>query len=89
MKKFLICLSLLALVLVSCGDKDARIEEQRLYHQQIVKDHSELIELTFGDDTHQYVLTTFNEWNITHWAGCKYCKQKDTEPKSMYDYYMR
>jgi hypothetical protein len=48
-----------------------------------------LVDITFEGETHQYVLYRTGRHDdasgsLTHWEGCKYCKEKQTTNKYIY-----
>lgn len=81
MKKILLLIALIC-ACSCCSDYERKEYEQRQHErkQQSIQDDCNLYEITFNGETHEYVY--FNDeagnWavgSLTHWAGCKYCKQ--------------
>lgn len=59
-------------------------EEIRAKHSKWVEERCELIDITFNGETHEYVKYLdgggdHQYGSLTHWAGCKYCKNKSNE----------
>lgn len=74
MKKILIFIAII-LCLSGC---DNRTEEQKIESKRnYVQRNSSLIEITFNDETHEYVdYIDGYRGSMSHWAGCKYCKNE-------------
>lgn len=69
--------------MVACGPKPTP-EAIRARHSEWVKERCELIDITFNGETHEYVryLDGYSDnqyGSLTHWAGCKFCKERSTE----------
>lgn len=75
MKKILIFVAFI-LCLSGC---DYRTEEQRSeLKRNYVQRNSSLIEITFNDETHEYVdYIDGYRGSLSHWEGCRYCKKED------------
>ena len=72
----LICL---CVIVSSCSVDKIKLHEHR---QVILKEDSELYELTFNGETHEFVMWHNNEGQcavggLCHWPGCKYCKERN------------
>lgn len=45
-----------------------------------------VVEITVNGEAHQYVkYENGNQFSLTHWKGCKYCKEQDDEECEDYD----
>lgn len=73
--------------MAACGPMEKQTPEAiRAQHSKQVKDRCELIDITFNGETHEYVryldgLGDHQYGSLTHWAGCKFCKEHSTENK--------
>lgn len=85
MKKLIYILGIFALLFTSCMTPEEYQEYQKKHYE---KDRNELqgectlFDITFDGETHQYVKWVHPYGNatigsLTHWAGCKYCKDKN------------
>ena len=57
-------------------------EDRKKLNSDQVQNVSTLVELTFNGETHEYVWYHQHTGqcgmaSVAHWAGCKYCKEKD------------
>lgn len=81
MKKILLLIALIC-ACSCCSDFDREAYEKIKHErkQQALQDDCHLYDITFNGETHEYVYFYDMEGNmttgsLTHWAGCKYCKQ--------------
>ena len=71
--------------MAACGPMEKPTPEAiRAKHSKWVNEHCELIDITFNSETHEYVKFLdgggdHQYGSLTHWAGCKYCKNKSNE----------
>jgi len=83
-------LVLLAMILPACMSPEQYEEykkEKQSEYQNEIQDECYLIDLTFEGETHQYVLYLHGEYtdhsrgSLSHWEGCKYCKEQKEKEK--------
>lgn len=80
MKKFVILL-FAALILCACN-----VDSEKVIHSDFCVGHLRIIELTFNGETHEYVLyDTGYRGSVSHWEGCKYCKEKHAHEETLCD----
>jgi len=79
MKK-LILLVMMLMLASSCEYENPRNPDSSVEcKEEFVARHCSLIDLTFEEETHQYVFFMVGyEGSVSHWAGCKYCKQNNS-----------
>lgn len=71
---------LLLLVLLSTVGCDTRFTKDPEKIGRLVSSLATLIELTFDGETHEYVFYEKGyEGSLSHWEGCKYCKQQNNK----------
>ena len=63
--------------------------EMRAERSNKVQGHSYLVDITFNGETHEYVRFDMYEdghatGSLSHWAGCKYCKEKSISSTNNY-----
>lgn len=74
--------------MVACGPRVKPTPEAiRAKHSKLVNECCELIDITFNGETHEYVKYLEGGGDrqygsLTHWAGCKFCKERSTENKN-------
>jgi len=79
MKKILLVLA--AILVTGCGEPeyiDSRLTDDPKMKEISVSKFSVLVDLTFEGESHQYVFYEKGyEGSLSHWEGCKYCKQRN------------
>lgn len=83
MKKILLLIALICACSCTCTVEYMSDSEKKQLHRKNtsknVQEHSEIVDLTFDGETHEYVYfynIAGSMGSLTHWAGCKYCKQQ-------------
>lgn len=84
MKKNIIIMCIAACCLFTGCEPKPTPEAIRAKHSKQVNERCELIDITFNGETHEYVKFLdgggdHQYGSLTHWAGCKYCKNKSNE----------
>lgn len=82
MKKLLL-LVLAAILVTDCGEPeyiDSRLTDDPKMKEISVSKFSVLVDLTFEGESHQYVFYEKGyKGSLSHWEGCKYCKQQNNK----------
>ena len=81
------CIVIAVLCCTSCCEFTMTDEE---YREHKCTDGAHLVDLTFNGETHEYVFWEYGfgenlRGSLSHWAGCKYCKNKEGVHRIDYD----
>lgn len=64
-------------------------EQKKAADSKMIQNEVSLIELTFNGETHEYIWFhmdsgQYSKGSVAHWAGCKYCKEKNINNTNNY-----